>query len=822
MKILYLGLVALLSLPLFSQSSPTPHSGWKLAAGGEDLIDNAYWDTQAAGTWPNSIQVSGGVLTGTNPNGYLGPVNVFAPRLQTMGDFGVVATIQSAPGFSGLVTLTGSLNTGTQSWQGMTEIEFGVDGSGDYVFAYWNGTQSGPVLYQTLKSGAAPASGTVTMEMLHQQGQFFLYFNGTPYGPIADPGLFALGVMIPGLEVFPAQTIKLSQFAFEVPSSDTTAQVYTPMGQISYVHPGDSLGSLAGITGRLFGDGENGVQLTLGRNSVTTVGTTGGAPDPAYESGVMGNFNLLTAATMYYTETETAQGYFTFSDGDAMVALAKANGLPVHCHHLIGPNIYVPGWITKGTFTAAQLTQIMITHIQTVMGHFKGQCASWDVVNEALNSDGTVDTSADNVWANIIGPSYIDTAFTTARQTDPSAKLYYNDGGIENQGAKASGLYTLLSGMKSRGTPIDGVGLESHFTPDSGLLYSPNLASMVANMAQLATMGLNARISELDMRVALPATTSELTDQAAAFSVVVQACLNSPNCVSITQWGADDATSWIPSSGYYPGDGAATMFDVNFQPKPAYTSVMNTLRTAALNVTTAPTLTAASVGNAASYANKGVAPGEIVVLFPANTGPSTLTLNGLNAAGNVLTDIGNTSVWFDGIAAPMVYAVNGQISCVVPYEVAGETSTQVQVEYNGIFSVAISVPVLPAVPGILTANASGSGQAVAVNRDGTLNSASNPAARGDYVVLYATGEGQRSPAGVTGQPAPAYDGPALPASMTVGGVSANLIYAASAPGFVGLMQINVTIPQGAAPGGAVPVVLTIGTAQSPTVTIGVK
>jgi uncharacterized protein (TIGR03437 family) len=249
---------------------------------------------------------------------------------------------------------------------------------------------------------------------------------------------------------------------------------------------------------------------------------------------------------------------------------------------------------------------------------------------------------------------------------------------------------------------------------------------------------------------------------------------------------------------------------------------MNTLRAAALNVTTAPTLTTAAVANAASYANKGVAPGEILTLFPSNAGPATLTLNGLNAAGNVLTDIGNTSVWFDGIAAPMIYAAKGQMSCVVPYEVAGETSTLVQVEYNGIYSVAISVPVLPAVPAILTANASGSGQAVAVNKDGTLNSASNPAARGDYVILYATGEGQRSPAGVTGQPAPAYDGPVLPASMTIGGVPASLIYAASAPGFVGLMQINVTIPESAAPGGAVPVVLTIGSAQSPSVTIAVK
>ena len=100
--------------------------------------------------------------------------------------------------------------------------------------------------------------------------------------------------------------------------------------------------------------------------------------------------------------------------------------------------------------------------------------------------------------------------------------------------------------------------------------------------------------------------------------------------------------------------------------------------------------------------------------------------------------------------------------------------------------------------------------------------ASNPAARGTIVVLYATGEGQRNPAGVTGVPAPAYDPPALPVTVTVGGSQASLPYAASAPGYVGLMQIDLIVPQNAPAGPAVPVTLAIGTIQSPSVTIAVK
>jgi uncharacterized protein (TIGR03437 family) len=337
-------------------------------------------------------------------------------------------------------------------------------------------------------------------------------------------------------------------------------------------------------------------------------------------------------------------------------------------------------------------------------------------------------------------------------------------------------------------------------------------------------MGLSVRISELDMRIPLPVTSAGLADQASAFSTVVQACLDSPNCVSITVWGADDTTSWIPFFPYYPGYGAATLFDEHFQPKPAYTSVMNTLRKAALAVPSAPKLTAPAVTNAASYAAKGVAPGEIVVLFPTNVGPASFAGNSLDAAGKVVTMIAGTRVLFDGIAAPMIYAAKNQVSAVVPYEIAGQSSTQVQVEYNGIRSVAVTVPVLPAVPGILTANSSGTGQAVAVNQDGSLNSAANPAARGSVVILYATGEGQRNPAGLTGVPAPANASPVMsPATLTVGGAAATLGYAASAPGFIGLMQINLTVPAATTTGASVPVVLTIGTAQSPSgVTIAIK
>jgi len=106
----------------------------------------------------------------------------------------------------------------------------------------------------------------------------------------------------------------------------------------------------------------------------------------------------------------------------------------------------------------------MKTHIQSVVGHFKGQCASWDVVNEALNQDGTIGTSG-NIWAQTIGTSYIDLAFQLTHAADPSAKLYYKDYYVEDKTTKTAGLNSLVAGMQQRGTPIDGAGLQCHWIP---------------------------------------------------------------------------------------------------------------------------------------------------------------------------------------------------------------------------------------------------------------------------------------------------------------------------------------------------------------------
>jgi uncharacterized protein (TIGR03437 family) len=161
---------------------------------------------------------------------------------------------------------------------------------------------------------------------------------------------------------------------------------------------------------------------------------------------------------------------------------------------------------------------------------------------------------------------------------------------------------------------------------------------------------------------------------------------------------------------------------------------------------------------------------------------------------------------------------------LVPYEVAGKTTTQLVAVFNGAKSPAVPVSVTPSLPGIFSAQASGSGPAAVINSDGTFNSSTNPAARGSSVAFFVTGEGQTTPAGIDGSVTASVIQPALPVSVSIGGVSTtNFQFLGEAPGEVaGVLQINVTIPSNA-PAGVVPLTVTIGTATSGAgLTIAVK
>jgi uncharacterized protein (TIGR03437 family) len=219
-----------------------------------------------------------------------------------------------------------------------------------------------------------------------------------------------------------------------------------------------------------------------------------------------------------------------------------------------------------------------------------------------------------------------------------------------------------------------------------------------------------------------------------------------------------------------------------------------------------------SIVNAASQMPEAVAPGEILTIYGFGVGPSNAAGFTLNPAGNVATSLNGAQVLFDGNPAPMIYGSAYQANVIVPYEIAGHATTTIALQYGGVTSGGWSVPVVASAPGLFTIGATGVGQAAVLNQNGSVNSASNPATRGSVIQIYATGEGQTSPPGVTGSIiGNDLKRPILPVTVSIGGQNAVVQYAGS-PGdaVAGLLQVNAAVPLDVTPGLAVPITLSVG------------
>jgi uncharacterized protein (TIGR03437 family) len=234
--------------------------------------------------------------------------------------------------------------------------------------------------------------------------------------------------------------------------------------------------------------------------------------------------------------------------------------------------------------------------------------------------------------------------------------------------------------------------------------------------------------------------------------------------------------------------------------------------------------TVGAVTSGASNLSGPVAPGEVIVIWGSGLGPTPLVQYQVDANGLLPTSLGGTSVFVNGVLAPVVYASANQVAAVVPFGINGSLS-QLYVQSQNVTSAPFNLSVASQIPGIFTLNGSGTGQAAAINnKDGSINSAAHPAKVGDYVQLYITGAGQTNPAGTDGLiaagPGPV---PVGAVKVSIGGQIATVNFAGGAPGAVaGVIQVNAQIPTGITAGGAVPVVVQVGTSNSqPGVTLAV-
>jgi uncharacterized protein (TIGR03437 family) len=217
-----------------------------------------------------------------------------------------------------------------------------------------------------------------------------------------------------------------------------------------------------------------------------------------------------------------------------------------------------------------------------------------------------------------------------------------------------------------------------------------------------------------------------------------------------------------------------------------------------------------------------ISPGEIIALFGTGLGPANLAVN-TPVNGYFGTSLAGTTVSIGGVLAPIIYTSATLVSAIVPYEVSGMTTANVFVTYQGQNSVMNTVSVAPTAPGLFTLDSSGSGQALASNFPSySLNTASNPAPVGSTIILYVTGEGQTSPAGVDGKlTIGATTSPLNAVTATVNGIAASVAYVEAPTLVAGVLQVNLTIPPGVLSGTA-NVQVSTNTLLSPIVTITVK
>ncbi|KAK3906371.1 glycoside hydrolase [Staphylotrichum tortipilum] len=328
------------------------------------------------------------------------------------------------------------------------------------------------------------------------------------------------------------------------------------------------------------GQGLHALMVAAGKLYFGTAMETNNFNDMAYQaiSSNRNEFGMFTPENSQKWEvTEPTQNQFSFTQADQVAMKVKSNGQLLRCHTLTWHS-QLPGFVTTTTWTRATLTAALTAHITNVMKHYAGFCYAWDVVNEALNEDGSFRQS---VFFKTLGPSYIPLSFSLAAAADPTAKLYYNDFNLETTAAKADGALKIVQLIQSppqniTGARIDGVGFQAHLNVGQ----TPTRAQLAATLRRFTALGVEVAYTELDIaHTKLPASEADNQKQAADYVATVGSCLDVKECVGITVWQFSDKYSWVP--GTFPGKGEACLYTEGFEKKVAYEAVVGLLRSTA-------------------------------------------------------------------------------------------------------------------------------------------------------------------------------------------------------------------------------------------------
>ena len=292
------------------------------------------------------------------------------------------------------------------------------------------------------------------------------------------------------------------------------------------------------------------------------------------------------------------QDGYDFTDADQYVAFGQKHKMFIVGHNLVWHS-QTPAWVFKddkgAPLTRDALLERMHDHIRTVVGRYKGKIGGWDVVNEALNDDGTLRKSP---WMNIIGEDYLAKAFEFAHEADPAAELYYNDYSLENE-PKRKGAVELIRKLKADGIPVTAVGLQGHDKLDW-----PTPQQEADTIEAFAALGVKVCITEFDVDVLprrTPGTSADISATSAGGAGLNPYVEGLPDAVQqelarryaelfevfvkyraaitrVTFWGVTDRASWLNNFPVRGRTNYPLLFDREGKPKPAFFAVIATAK----------------------------------------------------------------------------------------------------------------------------------------------------------------------------------------------------------------------------------------------------
>ncbi|MDO8514432.1 MAG: endo-1,4-beta-xylanase [bacterium] len=525
-----------------------------------DLVTNQNWQQFAGATTTREglrIQSLDRVII--HQDGSLGqpspPVNLAGVHLAVSGDFRITARMENIDA-RGTLRLYGKPPVVYDQWRFETGSVAIDVATGTVTMRIWDGSSSNS---NDERIYPFALKNSVSISIEHLAGTLIASADGQELGTIPDHHIFDSKEVWFGADAAQGDDWILGALKVEPLSSGHIEIVPPSSYDVAHDDP-DALRNLAAAHPR---------KLRMGAAVVYSALVT----DPEYRKLALGEFSMITPENgMKPQFIHPQQDVYSFIEMDTLVNIALQNDMLVHGHALVYAKSS-PEWMTDSP--KEELQEIMVNHVATVVGHFKGRVAEWDVVNEPLSNKKAPYRDERhgldrNTWYEAMGEQYIDLAFRTAHKADPSAELYLNDYGLERDGERWDALLGLVKRLKNRGVPVDGIGFESHVYGDGDYNEASTLR---AHMQTLATLGLKVRISEIDV------TGDDPEAQINQYVVGLDVCLRALNCTGYSTWGVTDLYGSTTRSDRYPTVyGTSLLFDTNLKAKPAYSALQKRLR----------------------------------------------------------------------------------------------------------------------------------------------------------------------------------------------------------------------------------------------------